>query len=129
MSPTAPPSLPAGAVEAAPRSLLRDDWRLHFALISLFGFAVRLVYLAQTRHWVFFEYPVLDAGSQYRWAQTAVQTQLWIGNDAVLSKAPLYTYFLAFNVWIFGATPAAFWTEYSVELARPEMNMMDEDEL
>jgi len=90
-----------GGPPPRPASALADP-RLHAAAFALVAFLPRLFYLFQAKPWPFFHFPVLDAGMQYRWALAIVKTPLWVGDNSVLAKAPLYSYFLAWNVWLFG---------------------------
>jgi Tfp pilus assembly protein PilF len=83
------PAPPAGQ-----RPGLLADWRLHFWAITAAALVPRLIYLAQIHRWPFFYYPILDSRTQNGWATIIVQT-LGIGNNEVLAKPPLYTYFLA----------------------------------
>ncbi len=88
---------------AGARSYLALPWvqAAGFALLALIP---RVSYLLQERSWPFFTSPVLDAGTQVGWAKLMVDTPLWMGTNVMLAKAPLYTHFLAFHFWLFGAS-------------------------
>ncbi len=81
------------------------DWRLHIVIILLIALIPRIIYFLQIRTWPFFFYPVVDSLEQWRWAGILRTTNL-LGNAEVVAKAPLYSYYLAFNQWLFGEVGA-----------------------
>jgi 4-amino-4-deoxy-L-arabinose transferase-like glycosyltransferase len=99
---------PADAAPAPPARVTLADPRLQAGLIALLAFIVRLIYFFEISAWPFFYAPAIDSGTQYQWAQMMLKTPLWIGSDAVLAKAPLYAYYLAANIWVFGDTHQMF---------------------
>ncbi len=103
----------SGMVENTHDSKRMSLWAGAITLVAL---ALRLVYLLQIRPWPFFFHPVLDARSQYQWAVTMTQTPLWMGSDAGLAKAPLYSYFLAWSIWLFGDGNGALLSAHVLQL-------------
>jgi 4-amino-4-deoxy-L-arabinose transferase-like glycosyltransferase len=90
-------------------------WRLHFGIIVAAAAAVRAVYLVQISQWPFFYYPVLDSRTQYHWGEILARTY-GVGSSDVLGKAPLYAYFLAFNVWFGGGDQASLYSARALQL-------------
>ena len=84
--------------------------------VTVAALALRLIYLFQIKQWPCFFHPVLDARSQYQWAVTMTQTPLWMGTDAGLAKAPLYSYFLAWSIWLFGDGNGALLSAHALQL-------------
>lgn len=80
------------------RHRLVDDWRFQMGAIMLIALIPRIVYLFEIRSWPFFEHPILDSRTQWKWATILVNTS-GLGNTEVLAKAPLYPYFLASIQW------------------------------
>ena len=95
---------------------LRSNIWLQAGAVTLVALALRLIYLLQIKPWPFFFHPVLDARSQYQWAVTMTQTPLWTGTDAGLAKAPLYSYFLAWSIWLFGDGNGALLSAHALQL-------------
>ncbi len=100
-------------------SLLRrviGDWRFPMVIIIALALVPRAIYLLQIRSWPFFLYPILDSRTQYKWAIILVDAH-WIGNKEVTAKAPLYTYFLAVNHWVFEEARLTLFSARLVQLA------------
>ncbi|MBN1460573.1 MAG: glycosyltransferase family 39 protein [Armatimonadetes bacterium] len=87
------------STEQSTAGLLRD-WRVHMTLVMLIALVPRVIYLAQIRTWQFFYYPVLDSRGQWKWGGILLERHL-LGNQEVTGKAPLYSYWLALNQWMF----------------------------
>ena len=98
------------------KNAVRGTWAWPAGGIVLLALALRLVYLFQIKHWPFFFTPILDARSQYQWAVTMTQTPLWMGTDQVIAKAPLYSYFLAKHIWLFGDGQGALLSAHVAQL-------------
>ncbi len=93
---------------ASPRRDRLGDPRLHVAAIIALALVPRLVYLFQIQRWPDFYQPILDSHTQYSWSLVLLRT-LGIGNNEVLAKAPLYTYYLALVQLLLGeGRPALF---------------------
>ncbi len=97
------------------RASLFGDWRVRFALVVLAGLIPRMIYLAQIDNWQFFHWPVLDSRTQWKWGEILLQTHL-IGNQEVLAKAPLYSYYLALVNWLMGEREAGLFTAHLLQL-------------
>ncbi len=79
-----PPPVPADAGEGQrERHRLVDDWRFQMGAIMLIALIPRIVYLFEIRSWPFFEHPVLDSRTQWKWAAILVNTS-GLGNTEVL---------------------------------------------
>ncbi len=100
---------------APPRASLLGDWSVRFALIVLIGLIPRMIYFAQIKNWQFFYWPVLDSRTQWKWGEILLQTHL-IGNQEVLAKAPLYSYYLAAVNWFMGGREAGLFTAHLLQL-------------
>src|SRR5512140_27030 len=87
------------------RSRLRDG-----AVVALAALAVRLVYLLQFQHSVFFTSPLLDAAWHDQWARRIASGHLLDG--APYFRAPLYAWFLAL---IYAAGGAGAWAPRLVQ--------------
>jgi Tfp pilus assembly protein PilF/4-amino-4-deoxy-L-arabinose transferase-like glycosyltransferase len=66
---------------------------LDAAMIATLALAVRLIYVFQLSHTVFFDHPVVDAQYHDAWAREILR--LGIGHEGIFFRAPLYPYFLA----------------------------------
>ena len=77
--------------------------------------ALRIPYLIQIQSWPFFNNPILDSRTQYKWA-TILLNSHGIGNGEVVAKAPLYPYFLAFHQWLVGAGPPGLFSAHLGQL-------------
>ncbi len=94
----------------------RGDWRCHMGAIVALALIPRMVYLAQIVHWPFFYFPVLDSRTQYQWGGILVQT-FGMGSPEVLSKPPLYAYFLALNQAFLGQGRPSLFSARLIQLA------------
>jgi tetratricopeptide (TPR) repeat protein len=94
--------------------LLREWWVRMGAIVAL-ALALRIPYLIQIQSWPFFNSPILDSRTQYKWA-TILLNSHGIGNGEVVAKAPLYPYFLAFHQWLVGAGPPGLFSAHLGQL-------------
>ncbi len=90
------------------------DWRLQLCAVIAVAAVPRIVCLYQIRTWPFFDYPVLDSRTQWKWAGILLQTHL-IGNPEVLAKAPLYSYYLALNQWASHSRSASLYSAHLLQ--------------
>ena len=70
-------------------------------LVFLAGLLVRLVYIAQIRHTLTFDVPLVDGANYFRLA-TAIAAGDLLGGPRVFWQPPLYPYFLAALFSVFG---------------------------
>ena len=70
-------------------------------LVFLAGLLVRLIYIAQIRHTLTFDVPLVDGANYFRLA-TAIAAGDLLGGHSVFWQPPLYPYFLAALFSVFG---------------------------
>ena len=105
---------PGNGQMAEKPGLARDPW-FRMGLVILIALAPRLIYLFQIEEWQFFHWPVLDSRVQWKWGAILLQTHL-IGNQEVLAKAPLYSYYLAFVNWLMGERQTGLFAAHLLQL-------------
>ena len=104
-----------GNGDDSPKTPLLREWWVRMGAIVALALALRIPYLIQIQSWPFFNSPILDSRTQYKWA-TILLNSHGIGNAEVLAKAPLYPYFLAFHQWLVGAGPPGLFSAHLAQL-------------
>jgi 4-amino-4-deoxy-L-arabinose transferase-like glycosyltransferase len=96
-------SAPADAAEPRPFAAgalaWRDAWII--AAVVSFALAVRFIYIAEFSSSPFFSHPIIDGRAYYDWAKDIVSRSFF--GDTVFFQNPLYPYFLAGLIAVFGA--------------------------
>ncbi|MFQ5877272.1 MAG: glycosyltransferase family 39 protein, partial [Acidobacteriota bacterium] len=83
--------------------------RLRPLLIFVAALAVRLVYVAQIRDLIYFDVPLVDGANYFRSASAIAGGDL-LGGRGAFWQPPLYPYFLALLIALFGRRMTAIYT-------------------